>query len=151
MQQMASARTPMHLWIVGILSLLWNAFGCYDYFMTKTKGATYIESMMPGADGSAIMAYLESMPAWTTGAWALGVWGGLAGSLLLLARSRHAIAAFALSVVGVVITFGYMMFGTDMPASMKTGVSAAMPWVIFIIALFLLWYARGAQKQGLLR
>ena len=35
MQQAVSARAPAHLWIVGILSLLWNAFGCYDYLMTN--------------------------------------------------------------------------------------------------------------------
>ena len=27
MQQTVTARTPMHLWIVGILSLLWNCIG----------------------------------------------------------------------------------------------------------------------------
>ena len=40
-------RAPAHLWIVGILALLWNGFGAYDYFMTRTRGAAYIESMMP--------------------------------------------------------------------------------------------------------
>jgi hypothetical protein len=43
------------------------------------------------------------------------------------------------------------MFATDMPASMKGGAAGAMPWVIFIVGLFLLWYARGAEKQGVLR
>jgi hypothetical protein len=142
----APTRAPAHLWAVGLLAVLWNGFACYDYLMTNLRSEAYLANFP--ADQ---LTYMDSLPSWLTAFWALGVWGGLAGSLLLLARSRHAIAAFALSVVGVVITFGYMMFGTDMPASMKTGVSAAMPWVIFIIALFLLWYARGAQKQGLLR
>ena len=31
-----AARAPVHLWIVGILATLWNAFGCYDYIMTQT-------------------------------------------------------------------------------------------------------------------
>ena len=33
-----TAQTPIHLWIVGGLATLWNAFGCYDYFMTRTRG-----------------------------------------------------------------------------------------------------------------
>ena len=28
--------TPKHLWLVGILSLLWNAVGAVDYTMTET-------------------------------------------------------------------------------------------------------------------
>ena len=76
-------RTPIHLWIVGILSLLWNGFGCYDYFMTKTQGATYVRSMMPDADADAIVAYINGLPMWATSAWAFGVWGGLLGSILL--------------------------------------------------------------------
>ena len=146
MQQAASARAPAHLWIVGILALLWNAFGCYDYLMTNLHNQAYLAAFP--ADQ---LAYWEGLPGWLTAFWALGVWGGLAGSLLLLARSRHAILAFGLSVVGIVVSFGYQMLATDMPASMKQGMAGAMPWVIFIIGLFLLWYARNAEKQGLLR
>jgi hypothetical protein len=35
MQQAVAARTPVHVWIVGILSLLWSCVGCYDYVMTR--------------------------------------------------------------------------------------------------------------------
>ena len=30
-------KAPIHLWIVGILSLLWNSFGGYNYTMTRTR------------------------------------------------------------------------------------------------------------------
>ena len=75
----AQGRAPMHLWIVGILSLLWNGFGCYDYFMTRTQGAAYINQMMHTTDGDAMMAYINAFPIWVSAAWGLGVWGGLAG------------------------------------------------------------------------
>jgi CheY-like chemotaxis protein len=63
MQQAVSARAPAHLWIIGFLSLLWNCFGAYDYTMTKTRGADYIASTMPGVDASAALAWIEGMPA----------------------------------------------------------------------------------------
>jgi hypothetical protein len=141
----AAGRAPAHLWIVGILSLLWNAFGCYDYLMTNLHNQAYLAAFP--ADQ---LAYFDSLPSWLTAFWAFGVWGGLAGALLLLARSRHATLAFGLSVVGIVISFGYQMFATEMPASMKQGMGGAMPWVIFILGLAQLWYARNAAKQGLL-
>ena len=33
-----SGATPKHLWVVGILSLLWNCFGAYAYTMSHTGG-----------------------------------------------------------------------------------------------------------------
>ena len=33
--------TPWHLWVVGVVSLLWNAFGGYDFIMSATQGETY--------------------------------------------------------------------------------------------------------------
>ncbi|MEA3079448.1 MAG: hypothetical protein QOF05_856, partial [Sphingomonadales bacterium] len=91
----AQARTPVHLWIVGVLSLLWNCFGCYDYLMTNLKNQAYLAQFT--ADQ---LAYFDSLPAWLTAFWALGVWVGLAGSILLLIRHRYAVWLFALSVIG---------------------------------------------------
>ena len=71
-----TGRTPIHLWIVGALALLWNAFGCYNYLMTRTKGAAYIKSMMPSIDGDAFMAYVNAFPIWASIGWGLGVWSG---------------------------------------------------------------------------
>lgn len=141
----ARARTPAHLWIIGILALLWNAFGCYDYWMTETANQAYLSQYPPE-----IMTYMSGLPKWTTAAWALGVWGGLAGSILLLARSRYALLAYLLSAIGAVAGLGYEMFLTQMPASMKTGAMAAIPWIAILIALFLLWYSWNAEKRGLL-
>jgi hypothetical protein len=146
MQQAVSARTPAHLWIVGVLALLWNCFGCYDYLMTNLHNSAYL-AQFPADQ----LAYFESLPAWLTGFWALGVWGGLAGSVLLLARSRYAVHAFAVSVLGIVASFGDQMLATQMPASMKQGTMAMMPWVIFVIGAFLLWYAMRESKSGVLR
>ena len=35
-----SGTTPKHLWIAGILSLLWNGYGAYDYLMTELDPAS---------------------------------------------------------------------------------------------------------------
>jgi hypothetical protein len=137
---------PAHLWIVGILALLWNGFGCYDYLMSVTANQAYLANFPVDA-----VAYQQSLPAWATGLWAIGVWGGLAGAVLLLIRSRYAVWAFALSLVGAVFGLGYQMFMTDMPASMKEGAMGLMPWVIIAVAAFQLWYAWSMEKKGALR
>ena len=142
----AETRAPAHLWIVGVLALLWNGFGCYDYLMTNLKNQTYLSQFT--ADQ---LAYFDSLPAWLTGFWAVGVWGGLAGSILLLMRSRYSVWVFGLSLVGAIVGLGYQMFMTSMPASMKEGVMGIMPWVIILIAAFLFWYAWSVEKKGVLR
>lgn len=138
--------TPVHLWIVGILALLWNAMGCFDYWMTETANQTYLGKMPPDT-----IAYMASLPKWLIGTWALGVWGGLAGSILLLMRSRYAVWLYALSLIGAVVGLGYQMFMVQRPASMTTGSMAIMPWVIIVVCAFLCWYAWTMEKKGVVK
>jgi len=141
----AQVRTPVHLWVVGVLAFLWNCFGCYDYLMTNLKNQAYLAQFT--ADQ---IAYMDSLPRWLTAFWALGVWGGLVGSILLLIRNRYAVWAFGASFVGAVIGLGYQLVMTTMPASMKQGMMGVMPYVIILITAFLFWYAWNAEKKGLL-
>lgn len=138
--------TPMHLWLIGIFALLWNAFGCYDYLMTMTANQAYLSHYPPE-----IVAYVNSLPKWLTAMWALGVWGGLAGSFLLLARRRFAVWLFGLSAIGAIVGLGYEMLMTDQPASMTSGAMAVMPFVVIVFALFFLWYAFSEEQKGTLR
>ena len=134
----ADGRTPAHLWIIGILALLWNGIGCYDYLMTRMRNTDYFESMMPGTDPNAILAYIDSFPMWAQAGWAFGVWGGLVGALLLLMRSRYAVWAFGLSLIGAILGLGYQIANPGGPAGMHEGAGAVMPYVIIGIAAFLL-------------
>jgi hypothetical protein len=142
----AKGRAPAHLRIVGFLALLWNAFGCYNYLMTTMANAAYLSKMT--ADQ---LAYMDSLPGWLTAFWALGVWGGLIGAVLLLMRNRYSVWAFAVSFIGAIVGMGYQMFVVKMPASMTTGAMAFMPWVIIVVAAFLLWYSWSEEKKGVLR
>ena len=142
----AQSRAPMHLWIVGILSLLWNAYGCYDYLMTMTGDAAYLSQFPADA-----LTYWNGLPSWLAGFWAVGVWGGLLGSVLLLMRSRYAVWAFALSLLGAVIGIGYQKFVDPMPASISSGLMGIMPWVALAVCVFLLWYSWNEENKGVLR
>jgi hypothetical protein len=144
-------KTPLHLWIVGAVALLWNSFGVTDYFMTRTRGSAWIDQMMPGVDSAKFMAYIDAFPIWASIGWALGVWGALAGTLLLLARSRHAVVAYAVSLVGAILGIGYQLANPVDIAEMTQGANGVMPYVIIVIAVGLLWYARRQRAAGVLR
>ena len=93
-----SNKTPWHLWAVGVVSLAWNAFGANNYLQTQLGNLAYVEGMVAGTGVSAAeaLAHYAAYPAWVHAAWALGVWGGVLGSLLLLLRQRFAVWFFAL-------------------------------------------------------
>ncbi|WP_296817322.1 hypothetical protein [Brevundimonas sp.] len=144
----AGGGVPWHLWLVGVLSLLWNGFGAYDFIMTTTQGEAYMRAS--GFD-DAMIAYYMDMPTWMWGPWILGVWGAVAGSILLLMRNRLAVWAFGLSLLGAVISLIYGKFMNPPPFSEEMAAMGFMPWVITAIAVFLAWYAWTMSKKGVLR
>jgi hypothetical protein len=146
-----TARAPVHLWIVGILALLWNGFGCYDYFMTRTEGAAWINQMMHTTDGDAMMAYINAFPIWVSVAWGVGVWGGLIGAILLLLRNPYAVAVLGLSALGAVVGIGYQLLNPSAIPEMNEGINRAMPYVLIVIAIALFFYARAQRAKGILR
>ena len=151
MQEAVSARTPAHLWIIGLLSTLWNAFGCYDYLMTRMRNTDYLANMMPTVDPNAMLAWVDSFPIWAQFGWGLGVWGGLAGGVLLLVRSRWAVWATGLSLLGAVLGLGYQIVGAAPLAGAEGPMFDVMPLVIILVALGLFLYARAMEKKGVLR
>lgn len=143
-------RTPMHLWIVGALSLLWNAFGAYDYLMTRMRNTDYLASAMPGVDPQAALAWVDGFPIYAQIGWGLGVWCGLAGALLLLIRNRWAVWAFGLSLFGGVLGLGYQIVAAPPLAGAEGFMFDVMPYAIILVAVGLYAYARAMEKKGVL-
>ena len=144
-------RTPVHLWIVGVLALLWNAIGCYDYLMTRMRNTDYFQSMMPNVDPHAMLAWIDAFPIWAQFGWGLGVWAGLLGSLLLLLRNRWAVLVLGLSLVGAILGLGYQIVAAPpMPGDIGP-LADAMPFVIIVIAAALVLYAQAMRRRGVLR
>lgn len=147
-QRRATTRTPLHLWIVGVVAALWNAIGAADYTMTRMQNDDYFRAVMPGIEPSVIYAYIDAMPILAQAGWGVGVWGAVAGTLLLLARSRFALWAYLASLAGAIVSFGVQYAGPKPPEGMDDGI---MPIVITAIALGLFLYARAMKSKGVLR
>jgi len=137
--------TPVHLWIVAGLSLLWNAYGCYDYLMTVTWNEAYLANMPPE-----FVAMMKAKPSWTLGLWAIGVWVSLTGSLLLFARSRHAVTAYLISLIAAVVSFTQQYF-VGPPEGYPVGLFYVMPIIITGAIALQYWYSRRQTAAGVLR
>jgi hypothetical protein len=148
----AQGRTPIHIWIVGVLSLVWSCFGCYDYLMTRLRDTDYIASAMPGVDPNNDLAWVDAYPHKAQIGWGLGVWMGLAGSILLLIRHRWAVWAYGLSLVGAVLGLGYQIaLAPPLAGAHETAMMKAVPYIVILIAVGLFLYARAMEKRGVLR
>jgi hypothetical protein len=147
----AIAKTPMHLWIVGGLATLWNALGCFDYTMTRMRNTDYLASAMPSVDPNAMLAWIDGFPLYAQFGWGLGVWGGLIGSVLLLMRSRWAVWAYALSLLGAILSLGYQIVAAPPLAGAEGMMNAVMPYVIIGVAVALLYYSNRQKQAGVLR
>jgi hypothetical protein len=142
------AAAPWHYWVVTVLAIVWNAFGAYDYFMTKTGGDAY---MKKGGMSDAQIAYLHAYPAWMTADWAIGVWGGLLAALLLIPRTRYAFHVFVASlaaVLGMLLYTFVLSDGAKLPGHQQL---EAFDVMILAAAVFLAWYAWVMTKKGVLR
>jgi hypothetical protein len=138
--------TPRHLWVLGGLSLLWNAFGAFDYAMTQFRVESYMSNFTPEQ-----LAYFYGFPWWADAAWAFGVWGALAGSVGLLLRQRWAVWAFGASLSGLVLSSVYTLVLTDGAEIMGGGGQVAFSVVIWIVAIALFVYARTMAHRGVLQ
>jgi hypothetical protein len=138
--------TPWHLWVVGGVALLWNAMGALDYTMTETRNAAYMKDFTAEQ-----LAYFYSFPKWVVATWALSVWGGVAGSVALLLRSRWAVPIFALSLATMAMTFVHNFVLTDGLAVMGGAAALAFTATIVAVGIALVFYSRWVARKGILR
>lgn len=138
-------RTPLHLWIVAILAVLWNAVGAFDYLATQLR----LESYM-GQFTQEQLDYFYGFPTWAVAAWAIAVWFALFGSLALLLRRRIAYALFLVSLVAMLVSTVHSFALSDGARMMGTG-GMIFSGVIVAIGLLLLWYSKRMAERGVLR
>ena len=140
-----NAKAPVHLWIVGVIALLWNAMGVFDYLATKMRLEFYMSQFTPEQ-----LEYFYSFPAWMIAAWAVAVWGDLLGSIALLMRKAWAVWLFGVAILGLAVSSLYTLVlsnGLEIMGSEAAGFTA----VIWVIALFLFFYSLAMAKRGVLR
>jgi hypothetical protein len=142
-----TGKAPRHLWIVGVIAVLFNAIGAFDYVMSMSQGADYMASagMTPEQ-----VAFMHNYPMWMKVVWPTGVWTAFVGSLFILARKKVAFPLFVVSLAAFLLSllYSYVLTngGETMGAAMM-GVNA----VITAELVFLIWYTRAMTQRGVLR
>ncbi len=137
------ARAPLWFWGVAGLILAWGAIGVFMFYTDRTMDAAAVARL--SAYDRALRA---SQPFWQVLAYGVAVWTGLLGGVALVGRSRHAHPIFVVSLVAVVVVFGWAFVATDLIAVKGAWTATAFPIFIAAVAVFQIWFADHAQKRG---
>jgi hypothetical protein len=141
----SNIKTPIHLWIIGILAVLWNAGGAFDYVATQLQLESYMSRFTPEQ-----LDYFYGLPVWVVAAWAIAVWSSLLGALALLLRKSWAVTLFGLAILGLLVTTVHN-FALSNGAEIMGEMAVNFTLVIWIIAVVLFLYARAMANRKILR
>ena len=128
-------------WVIGAIALIWNVMGGINFFVQMNADAL-------AAYSEAERAIVEGRPAWATGTFAIAVFGGALGSLLLLLRKSAACYVFIASLLGVIVTHIHTL---DVAAGSTVDFGPAEILAILmslVVAAFLIWYSKRAESKG---
>lgn len=136
-------KMPVWVRVVAVVLILWGIAGVFAFYQHATVGP----DAMPGATDYD-RAFYRARPLWFDMVYLAAVGGGFLGSIALLLRSRLAISLYVVSLIAVLIQFGYVFLATDLIAVKGAAETVPFPIVILAVALFQLWLARRARARG---
>ena len=135
-------RKPSNLfWVISSIALVWNLMGVFNYldqvFMTDKVLETLPKEQQ---------ILYQDIPAWVTAAFAIAVFSGTLGSLLLLFKKKIATTFFIISFLGIV---GQMSYGLliDQNSDSYGPMGIALPIIIIAFGGYLIWYSRKANEH----
>jgi hypothetical protein len=128
--------------IAAVASLLFMGLGCISYLMH-----VFANPVTMPLDQRA--AY-EAEPSWVTGAYAVAVWVGLIGAVLLVMRRKAAEWLLLLSLIAVLVWLAGLVLVTPLRENMSANdlivamAVTGLTWTIY-------WFARHSRQRGWLR
>jgi len=129
-------------WVVSVVALIWNLLGVMAYMASVMMSPEALQALPENE-----RALIESTPAWATSAFAVAVWGGTLGCILLLLRKKLATPILIASFAGIVVQMVHSLFIANSIEVYGPG-GMIMPIMVLIIGAYLIWYSRMATGRG---
>lgn len=134
------SKPPIWYWIVSAIALVWNLAGVYMYLDQAYASDTL------GEIANAAKDLIDPTPAWVTAAFAIAVFGGAIGSILLLLRKSLAGTMFIVSLLGVIAQNAYYFSNGE---TMDAGPGdLGMVVMIIVFAIGLVFFSKKAKTSG---
>lgn len=140
-----SVKPPTWFWVVSVIALLWNLIGVMNYLNQAFNQVALLESM-----NQAQREAFEGIPAWATAAFAIAVFSGTLASIGLLVRKKWARPLFIISLVAALAQFIHWLFISNAVEAFGPS-TYAMPVVIIIIGIYLIFFSKKGIEKGWLK
>ncbi|MDG1528294.1 MAG: hypothetical protein P8I51_02295 [Polaribacter sp.] len=130
-------------WMIGIIALLWNSMGV-DAYIQQAYNTERHQAMYPEPKQLEIV---NNLPSWLTAVFAIAVFAGLLGCILMLFKKKMANLFFKFSLFAVIIQTIYNLFineGKDMYGAFEYSMLISIP----IAAIFLMLYSKKSTEKG---
>ncbi len=128
-------------WAIGAVALIWNVMGVINFFVQMNADAL-------AAFSETARALVEGRPAWATGGFAIAVFGGALGCLLLLLRKSAAYNLFIASLLGVIVTMIHTLGIASSTINFSPFEILMMILMPLVVAAFLIWYSKQVESKG---
>ncbi|SFR05922.1 hypothetical protein [Poseidonocella sedimentorum] len=122
-------------WIICGLGLVWNLMGCLNFIVQMNQDVVAQMSEL-------YQLIIKSRPFWATIAFAVAVFGGAVGCILLLLRRRVAKQVLLVSLIGIALTLVQTVSVVGMAPSAL---------LALLVGAALFWYSTIAARAGWLR
>lgn len=136
---------PLWFRLLAAVLVFWNAMGVVACIQQVRLGADAM-----GEATAYDRALYASMPFWYDWVYAVATLAGLAGTLALLAGRRIAKPLLAISLLAVLVQFGYLFATSDIIAA-KGAWTAYFPILIVAVCVVQLWLSDLAARLGWIR
>lgn len=128
-------------WTISAAALIWNVMGVINFFVQMNADAL-------SAYREVERAIVEGRPAWATAGFAIAVFGGAIGCLLLLLRKSAAYYLFIASLLGVIVTMAHTLVVVDPAIDVRPSEILLIVLMPLAVAVFLIWYSKHAENKG---
>jgi hypothetical protein len=135
-------KTPWHIWVVGVVALLWNASGAYTIMMAQAGKLADLS-----VDEA---AYYAAQPLWFVVVTDIALLCAIAAAAALLLRNQTATWLFAISLASVVVTDIYDLAAGSSRMLVSLG-ATIVTVIILVVAILELGYAWAMKKRAILR
>ena len=134
-------KAPWHLWLVGVLALLWNASGALTIFLAQAGRL----SVSPGE-----AEYYAAQATWFVALTDAALLSAIAAAVALLLRSRTASWLFGISLTASAVSNAYdIVMGTSRALVGRGAMIVTI--LILVIAILDLIYAAAMARRSVLK
>ena len=139
-------KIPIWFWVAAIFFLLWNLMGVLSFF-AHTFISEEALTKLPDNERDLYGDY----PIWTTIVFAIAVFSGLLGSLVLLFKKKWSKIAFVISFCAIIPQMIHNVFFTKSMYVYGILQTVTMPILVVTFGVFLIWFSNFAIKQNWLK